>query len=79
MWKGLCVVHELLRGLGKSGREEKRIEEGVKEELLWWFEVLGHDLGVNGEERGEFISSHLLHASMPAKVEQFVEGKKDHC
>ncbi|KAG4412138.1 hypothetical protein IFR04_014732 [Cadophora malorum] len=52
VWKGLCVVHELLRGLGKSGREEKRIEEGVKEELLWWFEVLGHDLGVNGEERG---------------------------
>ncbi|PVH79878.1 hypothetical protein DL98DRAFT_211076 [Cadophora sp. DSE1049] len=50
VWKGLCVVHGLLR-------EEKGVDEGVKEELLWWFDVLGHDLGLEGGERGY---GHLL-------------------
>ncbi|KAH7381052.1 hypothetical protein BKA64DRAFT_227263 [Cadophora sp. MPI-SDFR-AT-0126] len=55
VWKGLCVVHWLLREIArdeKGNGEVEGIEADAKEELLWWFDVLGHDLSLEGGERG---------------------------
>ena len=59
VFKTCIVVHELLKSAERD--IEGSVDEGVREEVVWWFEVLGHDLGLGGEcgvgERGEFALS----------------------
>ncbi|KAH7323520.1 hypothetical protein BKA65DRAFT_481334 [Rhexocercosporidium sp. MPI-PUGE-AT-0058] len=49
VFKACAIMHEMLRGVDV---ETGGLEEGVKEDLEWWIEVLRHDLSLGGGERG---------------------------